>query len=69
MTRKALCEVSDDNKGHDSVPSLGLENSFMARLDERGHLHSLGETKSPKQGPASDHVFSNDGDAYRSLKP
>ena len=27
-----------------------------------GHLPSSGETKSPKQGPASDHVLSCDGD-------
>ena len=62
MTRKALCEVSDDNNGGDGVPSLGLEDSFMTKLDEMGHFPSLGETKSPKQGPASDHVFSCDGD-------
>ena len=62
MTRKALCEVSDDGKGGDGVPSLGLEDSFMTRVDEMGLLPSLWETKSPKQGPASDHVFNCDGD-------
>ena len=53
MTRKVLCEVSDDNKGDDCVPSL-----LVWKLDEMGHLPFLGETKSPKQGPASQHVFS-----------
>ena len=33
-----------------------------AGLHEMGHLSFWGETKSPKQGPAFDHVFSCDGD-------
>ena len=57
-----MCEVSDDNKEDDGVPSLGREDSSMTKLDEMGHLPSLGETKSPKQDPTSDHVFSCDGD-------
>ena len=40
-----LFEVSDDKRGDDGDPSLGLENIFMARLDEMGDLPFLGGAK------------------------
>ena len=60
--KSLVWSYSDDNKESDGVPSLCLEDSFMTKLDEMDHLPSWGETKSTKQGPASDHMFSCNGD-------
>ena len=58
MTRKAVL----DSGGDDLVPNLNLEESFMTKFDELGHLPSSEEKNSPKQGQDCEHVYSGDSD-------
>ena len=50
------------NSGGDLVPNLGLEGSFMTKLDEPGHLNSSVEKSSPRKSQDSEHVHSGDSD-------
>ena len=54
MTRKAMF----DSEVGDLVPNLGLEGTFMTKLDEPGHLPSSGEKSSPGKSQDSEHVHS-----------
>jgi hypothetical protein len=63
MSRKALLEDSSDNVEVDSVPSHGLEDTFMTQLEEAGHLPSSGKKDSQQlEKSASEHVPDRDND-------
>ena len=51
-----------DSEGGNLVPDLGLEGSFMTKLDEPGHFPSSGEKRSPRKSQDSEHVHSEDSD-------